>query len=43
MWQGRGFKIDERHLMQRNCKDLFNETLDSLIEKQVTKCNTISS
>ena len=37
MWQGRGFKIGERHLMQRNCKDLFNETLDSLIEKQVTK------
>ena len=43
MWQQRGFKTGEGYHMQRNCKDLFNKTLDSLIEKQFIKCNIISS
>ena len=30
-------------LCNETCKDLFNETLDSLIEKQFIKCNIISN
>ena len=46
MWQGGGFKTGERYLMQlckEICKDLFNEKLDSLIEKRFIKCNIISN
>ena len=43
MWQGRGFKIDEDTLCKEICKDLFNKTVDNLIEKQFTKCNILSS
>ena len=43
MWQGRGFKTGERYLCNEICKDLFNETMDSLIENQFIKCNIKSN
>ena len=44
MEQGRGFKTGEQYLIVHGiCKDFFNETLDSLIEKQFIKCNIISN
>ena len=36
-------KLMNDTLCNKICKDLFNETLDSLIEKQFIKCNIISS
>ena len=36
-------KLVNDTLCSEICKDLFNETLDSLIEKQFIKCNIISS
>ena len=35
-------KLVNDTLCNETCKDLFNETLDSLIEKQFIKCNIIS-
>ena len=36
-------KLVNDTLCNETCKDLFNETLDSLIEKQFIKCNIISN
>ena len=36
-------KLVNDTLCSEVCKDLFNETLDSLIENQFIKCNIISS
>ena len=36
-------KLVNNNLCNKICKDLFNEILDSLIEKQFVKCNIISS
>ena len=32
MWEGGGFKIGDDSLCKEICKDLFNKTLDNLIE-----------
>ena len=36
-------KLKNNTLCNKICEDLFNETLDSLIEKQFIKCNIISN